>query len=168
MYFEGELYYTIFMEILELSTILLILASAFSLINIRILKLPMTIGLMILAIVLSVVVLSVGVIYPPFLEEATSLTQKLDFSELLVNVMLFYLFAGAISVNVHELLKDRATILFLASFGVLFSTFVVGTGVHYLIQMPVFGLQELGLSYVDCLLWCTHCPYRSYSCSGYG
>jgi len=54
------------MEILELSTILLILASAFSLINIRILKLPMTIGLMILAIVLSVVVLSVGVIYPPF------------------------------------------------------------------------------------------------------
>ena len=142
------------MEILELSTILLILASAFSLINIRILKLPMTIGLMILAIVLSVVVLSVGVIYPPFLEEATSLTQKLDFSELLVNVMLpFLLFAGAISVNVHELLKDRATILFLASFGVLFSTFVVGTGVHYLIQMPVFGLQELGLSYVDCLLF---------------
>ncbi len=142
------------MEILELSTILLILASAFSLINIRILKLPMTIGLMILAIVLSVVVLSVGVIYPPFLEEATSLTQKLDFSELLVNVMLpFLLFAGAISVNVHELLKDRATILFLASFGVLFSTFVVGTGVHYLIQMPVFGLQDLGLSYVDCLLF---------------
>ena len=154
MYFEGELYHTIFMEILELSTILLILASAFSLINIRILKLPMTIGLMILAIVLSVVVLSVGVIYPPFLEEATSLTQKLDFSELLVNVMLpFLLFAGAISVNVHELLKDRATILFLASFGVLFSTFVVGTGVHYLIQMPVFGLQDLGLSYVDCLLF---------------
>ena len=142
------------MEILELSTILLILASAFSLINIRILKLPMTIGLMILAIVLSVVVLSVGVIYPPFLEEATSLTQKLDFSELLVNVMLpFLLFAGAISVNVHELLKDRATILFLASFGVLFSTFVVGTGVYYLIQMPVFGLQDLGLSYVDCLLF---------------
>ena len=142
------------MEILELSTILLILASAFSLINIRILKLPMTIGLMILAIVLSVVVLSVGVIYPPFLEEATSLTQKLDFSELLVNVMLpFLLFAGAISVNVHELLKDRATILFLASFGVLFSTFVVGTGVHYLIQMPVFGLQDLGLNYVDCLLF---------------
>ena len=142
------------MEILELSTILLILASAFSLINIRILKLPMTIGLMILAIVLSIVVLSVGVIYPPFLEEATSLTQKLDFSELLVNVMLpFLLFAGAISVNVHELLKDRATILFLASFGVLFSTFVVGTGVHYLIQMPFFGLQELGLSYVDCLLF---------------
>ena len=42
----------------------------------------------------------------------------------------FLLFAGAISVNVHELLKNRLTILFLASFGVIFSTFTVGTGLH--------------------------------------
>lgn len=142
------------MEVLELTTFLLVLASAFSLINLRILKLPMTIGLMILAIALSIVVLGIGVVYPPFLAEATSITQKFDFSELLVNVMLpFLLFAGAISVNVHELLKDRVTILFLASFGVLFSTFVVGSGIYWLIQQPVFGLAESGLGYVDCLLF---------------
>ena len=45
------------MEVLELTTLLLILASAFSLINLRLLKLPMTIGLMILAIALSLAVL---------------------------------------------------------------------------------------------------------------
>ena len=142
------------MEVLELTTLLLILASAFSLINLRLLKLPMTIGLMILAIVLSLAVLGIGLIFPSFLEAATSLTKEFDFSDLLVNVMLpFLLFAGAISVNVHELLKDRLTILFLASFGVIFSTFTVGTGLHWLVQQSFFGLSELGLTYVDCLLF---------------
>jgi CPA1 family monovalent cation:H+ antiporter len=65
----------------------------------------------------------------------------------------FLLFAGAISVDLHELLKDRLTILVLASFGVLFSTFAVGTGVFWLVQQPLFGLSDLGLSYVDCLLF---------------
>ena len=90
------------MDVLELTTLLLVLASAFSLINLRILKLPTTIGLMILAIVLSVVILAIGLVFPPFLEQATSITQKFDFSELLVNVMLpFLLFAGAISALVN-------------------------------------------------------------------
>jgi CPA1 family monovalent cation:H+ antiporter len=142
------------MEVLELTTLLLILASAFSLINLRLLKLPMTIGLMILAIALSLAVLGIGLVFPSFLDAATGLTKEFDFSDLLVNVMLpFLLFAGAISVNVHELLKDRLTILFLASFGVIFSTFTVGTGLHWLTQQSFFGLSEMGLTYVDCLLF---------------
>ena len=65
----------------------------------------------------------------------------------------FLLFAGAMSVNVHELLKDRLTILLLASFGVLFSTFAVGSGVFWIINLPFFGLSQMGLSYIDCLLF---------------
>ena len=142
------------MNFLEITTILLLLASFFSIINLRILKLPHTIGLMILAILLSIFVLIVGTIFPPFLEEATNLTKSFDFSVLLIDVMLpFLLFAGAISVNVHELFKDKVTILFLASFGVVFSTFAVGSGLFWLIEQPFFGLNELGLTYVDCLLF---------------
>ena len=142
------------MGILELSTILLTLASIFSLINIRILKLPQTIGLMILALCLSVVTTILGAIFPNFLNSVIEITKKFDFSELLVNVMLpFLLFAGAMSVNVHELLKDRLTILILASFGVLFSTFAVGSGVFWIINQPFFGLSQMGLSYIDCLLF---------------
>jgi len=142
------------MNFLEITTILLLLASFFSIINLRILKLPQTIGLMILAILLSIFVLIVGTIFPPFLEEATNLTKSFDFSVLLIDVMLpFLLFAGAISVNVHELFKDKVTILFLASFGVVFSTFAVGSGLFWLIEQPFFGLNELGLTYVDCLLF---------------
>jgi CPA1 family monovalent cation:H+ antiporter len=142
------------MGILELSTILLTLASVFTLINIRLLKLPQTIGLMILALCLSVILTVVGIIFPQVFEAVTEITREFDFSELLVNVMLpFLLFAGAISVNVHELLKDKVTILLLASFGVLFSTFAVGTGVYWLIQQPMFGLTDMGLTYIDCLLF---------------
>ena len=142
------------MNFLELATVLLLLASIFSIINLRLLKLPQTICLMVLAIVLSAVVLFAGLIEPDLLKFATSLTEEFDFSVLLIDVMLpFLLFAGAISVNVHELLKDKLTILLLASFGVVFSTFVVGTGLFWLTQQSLFGLSDLGLTYVDCLLF---------------
>jgi CPA1 family monovalent cation:H+ antiporter len=133
---------------------LLLLASVFSIINLRILKLPQTIGLMVLAIFMSLGVLVVGLVVPDFLSFATSLTEQFDFSVLLIDVMLpFLLFAGAISVNVHELLKDKVTILLLASFGVIFSTFAVGTGLFWLISQPFLGMGEIGLTYVDCLLF---------------
>jgi CPA1 family monovalent cation:H+ antiporter len=109
---------------------------------------------MVLAIVLSLIIMISGLISPDFLNFMTQLTKEFDFSVLLIDVMLpFLLFAGAISVDLHELLKDRLTILVLASFGVLFSTFAVGTGVFWLVQQPLFGLSDLGLSYVDCLLF---------------
>ena len=142
------------MSVLELSTILLCLASIFSLINIRLLKLPQTIGLMVLALMLSVVVTIIGAVFPFVFETVNEITKEFDFSELLVNVMLpFLLFAGAISVNVHELLKDKVTILLLACFGVLFSTFAVGTGLYWLVNQPLLGLMDLGVDYIDCLLF---------------
>ena len=142
------------MDVLELSTVLLLLASFFSIINLRVLKLPQTIGLMVLAIILSVFVLITGLIFPSFLEAVTSLTERFDFSTLLINVMLpFLLFAGAITINLNELLKDKVTILFLASFGVLFSTFAVGYGTFWLTQQSFLGLSGLGLSLIDCLLF---------------
>ncbi len=142
------------MNFLELTTILLLLASVFSIINLRLLKLPQTIGLMVLAIGLSISVLAIGLISPIFLETVSDVIRSFDFEVLLIEVMLpFLLFAGAISVNVHELLKDKVTILLLASFGVLFSTFAVGSGIFWLVEQPVFELNNLGLSYIDCLLF---------------
>ena len=142
------------MNLLELTTFLLLLATLFSIINLRILKLPQTIGLMILAIFLSLGILVIGFALPDVLKLATSLTAQFDFSVLLIDVMLpFLLFAGAISVDVHELLKDKVTILFLASFGVVFSTFAVGSGLFWLVSQSFFGVDTLGLTYIDCLLF---------------
>lgn len=142
------------MNVLELTAILLLLASLFSIINLRLLKLPQTIGLMILAIGLSIAILIIGLIFPKFLASVTELNNSFDFSVLLIDIMLpFLLFAGAISVDVHQLLKDKLTILLLAGFGVVFSTFAVGSGVFWLIEQPFFGLNNLGLTLVDCLLF---------------
>ena len=142
------------MDVLQLSTVLLLLASLFSIINLRILKLPQTIGLMVLAIGLSFFILAIGLVFPSVLNSVSSIIKSFDFEILLIDIMLpFLLFAGAISVNVHELLKDKVTILLLATFGVLFSTFAVGTGVYWLIELPIFNLNTLDLSYVDCLLF---------------
>lgn len=142
------------MDVLELSTVLLLLASVFSIINLRVLKLPQTIGLMVLAIGLSITVLVTGLVFPSILNRVTTIIESFDFKILLIDIMLpFLLFAGAISVNVHELVKDKVTILLLATFGVLFSTFAVGTSVYWLIEQPILSLDTLGLSYVDCLLF---------------
>ena len=142
------------MGVLELLTVLLLLASFFSIVNLRILKLPQTIGLMVLAIALSFFILAIGLVFPSILDSVSYIVKSFDFEILLIDIMLpFLLFAGAISVNVHELLKDKITILLLATFGVLFSTFVVGTGIHWLVEQPIFNLNTLGLSYVDCLLF---------------
>ena len=142
------------MGVLELLTVLLLLASFFSIINLRILKLPQTIGLMVLAIALSFFILAIGLVFPSVLDSVSTIVKSFDFEILLIDIMLpFLLFAGAISVNVHELLKDKVTILLLATFGVLFSTFVVGTGLYWLVELPFFKLNSLGLSYVDCLLF---------------
>ena len=59
------------MNLLELTALLLSLASVFSIINLRILKLPQTIGLMVLAIVLSLIIMISGLISPDFLNFMT-------------------------------------------------------------------------------------------------
>ncbi len=147
-------FFDMHLDALELSTILLCLASVFSLINLRLLKLPQTIGLMVLALALSLSILVLGFIYPKIFNLAVFITTEFDFSDMLIHVMLpLLLFAGALTINVKEFLKEKVTILSLATFGVIFSTFVVGTLTHSLINHPFFNLGHLGISYVDCLLF---------------
>ena len=147
-------FFDMHLDALELTTILLCLASVFSLINLRLLKLPQTIGLMVLALALSLSILVLGFIYPKIFNLAVFITTEFDFSEMLIHVMLpLLLFAGALTINVKEFLKEKVTILSLATFGVIFSTFVVGTFTYSLINHPFFNLGHLGISYVDCLLF---------------
>ena len=147
-------FFDMHLDALELTTILLCLASVFSLINLRLLKLPQTIGLMVLALALSLSILVLGFIYPKIFNLAVFITTEFDFSEMLIHVMLpLLLFAGALTINVKEFLKEKVTILSLATFGVIFSTFVVGTFTYSLVNHPFFNLGHLGISYVDCLLF---------------
>ncbi len=137
------------MGILDLITLLIFLAAGFTLINITYLKLPSTIGLMAIALVMSVIVLISGIFIPHLTDVAVHIMEEFDFEEVLLHVMLsFLLFAGALSIDLSKLAEERLPILVLATFGVIMSTFIVG----YL-MFQVFQYVGSPVPLVYCLLF---------------
>ena len=130
------------MGILDLITLLIFLSAVFTLINITILKLPTTIGLMAIALTMSLVILGLGFIFPSATAGAELIVEDFDFKEVLLNVMLnFLLFAGALSLDLSKLLENRTPVLILATIGTFISTFVVGFGIFYVFQFAGFKID---------------------------
>ena len=137
------------MDVLDFITLLIIMAAFFTAVNARYLKLPSTIGLMLLALGLSLFIIFGEIVFRTLKDLATDLMTEYDFSEVLFQVMLsFLLFAGALEMDLRSLRHESWTVLLLATFGVLISTFIVGTAVFYL--LPFVGLP---LEYNLCLLF---------------
>ncbi|WKV12291.1 cation:proton antiporter [Marivirga harenae] len=137
------------MGVLDLITLLIFLAAVFTFINVNYLKLPSTIGLMIIALVLSILILLSGYVFPEITDLAISIVSEFDFKEVLLDVMLsFLLFAGALSINVKQLKEERWPILIFATVGVLISTFVVGFLMFY-----IFGFFGYQIDLIYCLLF---------------
>ncbi|MBC6409260.1 MAG: sodium:proton antiporter [Ekhidna sp.] len=138
------------MNTLELITFLIFLAAAFTLINITVLKLPSTIGLMFIALMMSITILVLGRFFPSITEVAEHIIEGFDFEEVLMDVMLnFLLFAGALSINLTKLMEERLPIFILAIGSTLMSTFIVGFLVFYI--FPLITGTPIDLIY--CLLF---------------
>ena len=137
------------MDVFQLSAALLSLAALFSYVNHRFLRLPTTIGLMLIAMASSLVLVAVGELFPAVEAEARAHLQGVDFNKTLMQGMLgFLLFAGALHVNLAELKKQRTLIGSLATAGVAMSTVLVG-GMAYVL-LNALGV-EIRLIY--CLLF---------------
>jgi len=137
------------LSVLELITVLIFIAFAFLYINIHWIKLPSTIGLMILAISMSAIILLVGLVYEPLKDTVIAVMTDFDFNEVLFDIMLsFLLFAGALEINLKKLAEEKWVVLILATCGVLISTFVVGYAMYY-----VFGFLGLEVPLIMCLLF---------------
>ncbi|HAI76722.1 MAG TPA: sodium:proton antiporter [Microscillaceae bacterium] len=137
------------MELFKTFTILIVLAAAFGYLNVRYLKLPTTIGIMLIALCASLGIVALGSYYPLLFKSSVSLISGIDFSKILMEVMLsFLLFAGALHVDVKTLAKERYPILLFSTLGVLISTFLVG-------YLMYWGLAWVGLSipFIHCLLF---------------
>ena len=135
---------------LDIPAILLILATIFGAINYKFVKLPHTIGLMIVALVASLSLIALDLTFPSL--GMSILVNKflgnIDFNVTLMQGMLsFLLFAGALHVDLDQLLENKWTILAFASIGVLVSSFVIGGG-FWLIS----GAVGLSLPFLVCLL----------------
>ncbi len=137
------------MDIFTVITILTVLAAIFGYINVRFLRLPTTIGLMIISILFSLLVIAAGYFDHDIIELETELVQSIDFQKVLMEVMLsFLLFAGALHVDFGELKQQRLPIILFATLGVLTSTFLVG-GLMYVL----LGLLGLATPFIFCLLF---------------
>lgn len=137
------------MGLFEIIAILLTISAAFSFINYRFLKLPTTIGLMLIALVFSLFLIIAGKFIPNSNQWAIDLLREVDFDETLLHGMLsFLLFAGALHVNLNDLRQQYRIITGLATAGVIISTFVVG-GLSWL----VLNLLGLHFPFLSCLLF---------------
>jgi len=130
-------------------TILICLAALFSYVNHRLLKLPMTIGLMAVALVFSLVLLMLGKLGFGIEAEAQRFIGAIDFNEALMHGMLgFLLFAGALHVKLDELLDLKWVIGTLAVVGTILSSLITGTLGYFL-----FDLVGMPLPFLYCLLF---------------
>ena len=137
------------MEVLDVITLLITMAAIFLAVNVKFLKMPTTIGLMILAMVMSVVVIGAGAVFPGFRAGVTQVMTEYQFADVLFKVMLnFLLFAGALEVNLRTLGEEKLTVFVLAMFGTLLSTFVVAGATYFV--LPLLGLN---IDFIYCLLF---------------
>tara|TARA_R110000787_G_scaffold25308_6_gene71154 strand:+ start:2760 stop:3992 length:1233 start_codon:yes stop_codon:yes gene_type:complete len=126
------------------------LAALLSFINYRFLKLPETIGVMILSIVISFSIGStIYLIDKESFMELYPIVQQIDFKTILFDFLLgVLLFAGAIHVNLKGLLKEKGSVIIYSTFGVLVSTFLIGTIFYY--ATSLIGLE---ISYLYSLVF---------------
>jgi CPA1 family monovalent cation:H+ antiporter len=137
------------MSLFSLFAILISVTALLSYVNARYLKLPATIGVTAAALVVSLVLVMLGFFGLAADEWAASLLQRIDFDSLLMDSMLsFLLFAGALHVDLNDLLSRKWSILSLATVGVVISTALVG-----LIAWLIFGLLGIDIPPVYALLF---------------
>ncbi len=137
------------MSLFEIVSLLLCLAAVFSYINYKYIKLPTTIGIMLLSLLFSIALLLFGEIGFSLDEQATELVKSIDFNEALLHGMLsFLLFAGALHVNLNDLREQKWVIGTLATVGVISSTFIIGTVMYY-----ILGWLDIPVAYIYCLVF---------------
>ena len=119
---------------------MIVLAGAFGAINYLFLKLPSSIGILVIALIASFVVIVTDALFPSLTVEEQIRAQvlELEFSEALLEGMLgLLLFAGALHVKLSDLRKAWLVIPLMATIGVGLSTTIVGFGFHWLTGMPI-------------------------------
>ncbi len=137
------------MDYYTVASILVVLSALFGYINVRFLKLPITIGLMIITIVFTVIILILSQYDDTLLLREKAFISSIDFETVLLDIMLsFLLFAGALHTNFAQLKVQRGPILAFATLGVLISTFLVGIIMFYVLQW--IGLE---VKFIHCLLF---------------
>lgn len=138
------------MTIFQIIAILITLTALFSYFNYRYIKLPTTIGVMLIALAVSLLMIGLAALgFPGIRESATRVVGAIDFDDTLMQGMLsFLLFAGALHIDLSQLRENKWPIAALSVGGVILSTFIFGTLIYFVLN----GLG-LPLDYTYALLF---------------
>ncbi len=111
----------------ESFSIVFTISVLFNYINSKWIKLPSTIGLLLLSLVLIIIVTISKSIVPSFYTFFCDIIINADFKTLLLDgILSFMLFAGSLHVDFGALAEQKKSVLLFATIGVLISTFIVG------------------------------------------
>ena len=135
------------MSLLQIASTLIVLAGAFGAINYLVLKLPSAIGILIVALLASVIMMGLDLIVPSLGIADTIRAQVvgIEFSDALLEGMLgLLLFAGALHVKTSDLKREWPTVTLMATMGIAISTAVVGYGFAYVTGMPLLVALVFG------------------------
>ena len=137
------------MHFFLIAALLVVLSAAFGYVNIRLFRLPNTIGLMLVAILFTVGLFLTSAIDDTLLRHTEDMVGEIDFKTMVLDIMLgFLLFAGAMHTDWDRLKEQRWPILLFATVGVLTSTFLVGALSHW-----VFAAIGHPVAFIHCLLF---------------
>ncbi|RED18597.1 cation:proton antiporter [Pontivivens insulae] len=135
------------MDILQVTSLLIVLAGLFGTVNYLFLKLPSAIGILVVSLIASVVIIAFDWIAPGFGigDTVRDGVTGIAFSDALLEGMLgLLLFAGALHVSLDDLKKQAPLVLLMATIGVGLSTLVVGTAFTLLTGMPLLIAMVFG------------------------
>ena len=135
------------MSLLQIASLLIVLAAAFGAINYHTFRLPSSIGILVVALLASFTVMGLEFLWPALniAETIRAAILGIEFSDALLEGMLgLLLFAGALHVPVGDLRTQWAPVLLMATLGVALSTLVVGMGFAWITGMPLLVALVFG------------------------
>jgi CPA1 family monovalent cation:H+ antiporter len=137
------------MSFFNILSILLTISALFSYINYRYVRLPSAIGLMFIALLMSLGLIGLNRLGIPFEKSGDVLLRSIDLNETLLHgILSFMLFAGALQINLNDLAREKWVIGWLATGSVLTSTLVVG-----LLMYLILWLLGVSLPLIYALLF---------------
>lgn len=130
-------------SIFEIAALLLTLSAVFGWVNLRLFRLPHTIGILVMGVGSSLVLLLIHRFAPQFgiVDALSAAIGSIDFYSTIMNGMLaFLLFAGALHFDITTLRNEKWVIVLMASIGVVISTAVIGGGLWAAARLFGFDL----------------------------
>ena len=129
--------------------LLLAISTLFTIINRKYMKLPATIGILILGMLLSLGILSTKHINSEVYNSFPHIFKTLDFHDFLMNIILgFLLFAGGLHIDFKALQNEKWSVFLFAVFGTAISTVFIG-----FVSFYVFNLLGVHIPLIYCFLF---------------